>query len=511
MKPSLINLFLLPTLIAGLGLILAGRAAAQTFTTLYTFSAASGSYPILTNSDGASPYGGLTLSGNTLYGTAPYGGTNAQGTVFAVNTDGTGFTNLHTFTGNSGSSPYVVTNSDGANPWAGLILSGNTLYGTAVGGGTNGEGTVFAVNTDGSAFANLHSFPGYPSDGANPWAGLILSGNTLYGTALAGGTNGNGTVFAVNTNGTGFTTLYSFAAGSGSLPYQYTNSDGAWPQAGLILSGNTLYGTTRGGGTNGNGTVFAVNTEGTGFTNLHTFTANSGSSPYVVTNSDGANPWAGLILSGNTLYGTAPYGSTNAQGTVFAVNTDGTGFTNLHIFSALSGSNQTNSDGASPFAGLTLWGNTLYGTAVGGGANGQGTLFAVNTDGTGFTNLHIFSALSGSNQTNSDGASPFAGLTLWGNTLYGTAQSGGANANGTVFSLSLAPQLTITPFGANVVLTWPTNVAGFDYSGFTLQSTTNLVSPSSWITNSPPPVVVNGQNTVTNPISAAQQFFRLIQ
>ena len=50
-------------------------------------------------------------------------------------------------------------------------------------------------------------------------------------------------------------------------------SDGSYPYAGLILSGNTLYGTTIDGGSSGNGTVFAVNTDGTGFTNLHSFTA----------------------------------------------------------------------------------------------------------------------------------------------------------------------------------------------------------------------------------------------
>jgi hypothetical protein len=43
------------------------------------------------------------------------------------------------------------------------------------------------------------------------------------------------------------------------------------------------------------------------------------------------------------------------------------------------------------------------------------------------------------------------------------------------------------------------------------QSTTNLGSPAVWTTNSLVPVVVNGQNTVTNPISGTQQFFRLIQ
>ena len=71
---------------------------------------------------------------------------------------------------------------------------------------------------------------------------MILSGNTLYGTATDGGSSGNGTVFAVNTDGTGFTNLHSFTA----LDLYYTNSDGANPYAGLILSGNTLYGTAHG-------------------------------------------------------------------------------------------------------------------------------------------------------------------------------------------------------------------------------------------------------------------------
>ncbi len=65
--------------------------------------------------------------------------------------------------------------------------------------------------------------------------------------------------------------------------------------------------------------------------------------------------------------------------------------------------------------------------------------------------------------------------------------------------------LTITPFGTSIVLRWPTNA-----TGLTLQSTTNLASPA-WITNSPLPVLVNGQNTVTNPIPRTQQFFRLSQ
>jgi uncharacterized repeat protein (TIGR03803 family) len=102
-------------------------------------------------------------------------------------------------------------------------------------------------------------------------------------------------------------------------------------------------------------------------------------------------------------------------------------------------------------------------------------------------------------------------LILSGNTLYGTTYKGGSSGDGTVFSLSFPPpQLTIIPSRPYVILTWPTNYAGFNYSGYTLQSTTNLVSPV-WGTVSPGPVLVNGQNTVTNPFSGAQQFFRLSQ
>jgi uncharacterized repeat protein (TIGR03803 family) len=507
MKASIRNLALPAALIATLGLMPVGQLTAQTFTTLHGFT---------NDSANAIPVAGLTISGNTLYGTATDTRANStnNGMLFAVNTDGTGFTNLYIFTATS--LTFYRTNSDGAKPYAGLILSGNTLYGTAEYGGSSGNGTVFAVNTDGSGFTNLHNFtaiPGSPdtnSDGANPYARLILSGDTLYGTAQGGGSSGNGTVFAVNTDGTGFTNLHSFALGAKDSHLSYTNSDGASPTAGLISSGNTLYGTAEYGGSSGKGTVFAVNTDGTRFTNLHSFGPLSGSNN---TNSDGANPIAGLILSGNTLYGTAIFGGSSGAGTVFAVNTNGTIFMPLHSFTAHSSSG-TNRDGANPVASLILTGNTLYGTAADGGSSGSGTVFALNTDGTGFTNLHSFPVAIGDpfsgQYTNGDGANPIAGLILSGNTLYGTAEFGGSSGNGTVFSLSLglvsAPQLSIIPSGTNVILTWPTNAAGF-----ILQSTTNLVSPAVWSTNLPSPVVVNGQNTVTNAISGMRKFYRLSQ
>src|SRR5947208_3509350 len=94
-------------------------------------------------------------------------------------------------------------------------------------------------------------------------------------------------------------TLYTFTP---ALYPSYANSNGAFPRAGLVLSSNVLYGTAYGGGNSGNGVVFKISTDGTGYAIVYNFTATSGSSP--PHNSDGANPSAGLILSANTLYGT---------------------------------------------------------------------------------------------------------------------------------------------------------------------------------------------------------------
>ena len=114
MKTRMQNPFLLPALMAALGLMLADRATAQTFTTLHNFTG---------GSDGGNLNAGLILSGKTLYGAADSGGSGGNGTVFSLNTNGTGFTVLHSFTALASE-----TNSDGAAPAAGLILSDNTLY-----------------------------------------------------------------------------------------------------------------------------------------------------------------------------------------------------------------------------------------------------------------------------------------------------------------------------------------------------------------------------------------------
>jgi len=471
-------------------LIFAGNSSAQTFTTLHNFSSRN-------TQPGYANYAEMVISSGTLYGTTDLGGVYGNGMIYSLNVDGTAFTNVYSF-----STLNNHTNNDGAGPLAGVVVFSNMLYGTTGGGGTNGSGAIFAISTNGTSLKTLYCFSLTQgsslsnNDGYLPVGGLLLSGNTLYGTTFYGGTNGNGVIFSIRTDGTEFVDLYSFTAG-------VINNDGGGPEGVLTKSGSTLYGTTSEGGTNGNGTIFTIKIDGTGFTNLHNFgTTSARAGSGVVTNNDGANPSGRLTLFGDTLYGTAWEGGTNGNGTVFALNTNGTGFTVLHTFSGRSPT--TNSDGGDPGGDVILFGSTLYGAASQGGQNGNGTLFSLATNGTGFVTLHNFSAGS---TTNSEGIDAFAGLIISGNTLYGDTTSGGTNGFGTVFSFSLPPppQLEINYSGTNVILTWPSNSVGL-----ILQATTNL-SPAVWSAAFPAPAVVEGQNTVTNPILNASMFYRLSQ
>lgn len=91
MKNRIKQSFALSVLVAVRGSAMIGHAPAQTFKTLYSFTAGA------TNLDGAYPQDGLILSGNTLYGATWHGGSGGNGTVFALQTDGTAFRTLHVF------------------------------------------------------------------------------------------------------------------------------------------------------------------------------------------------------------------------------------------------------------------------------------------------------------------------------------------------------------------------------------------------------------------------------
>ena len=143
---------------------------------------------------------------------------------------------------------------------------------------------------------------------------------------------------------------------------------------------------------------------------------------------DGANSM-GPLLSDKTgnFYGTTLGGGNGGYGTVFKIASDGTE-TTLHSF--------TFEDGDEPIGGLIqdMSGN-FYGTTYGGGGSNSGTVFELAPDGT-ETVLHSFTG-------GSDGGSPQAALIMdKAGNLYGTTGTGGDTNDcypvgcGTVFELA---------------------------------------------------------------------------
>ncbi len=352
----------------------------SSFTTLFSFSGRAGK----------APYAALIAAGGTLYGTTYGGGTNEGGTAFSFVPSGAHRV-LHSFKGGS----------DGSSPEASLLDVDGTFYGTTVnGGGPGDEGTVFTVSAAGNESV-LYRFRG-GRDGANPYAGLVRAGGTLYGTTAGGGTKSLGTVFTISSSGRE-TVLHSFGK---------RVRDGATPAAPLTPFRGTLYGTTSFGGafcaTAGCGTVFAISPQGTERV-LYSFGGGN----------DGAMPAAPLTVLKSTLYGTTRAGGASNDGTVFAITPNG----KVRILHAFKGG----ADGAAPL-GLTAVGDTLYGVTSGGGSRRNGTIFTIAASG----DERVLYAFKGG----SDGAMPEGGLLSAGGKLYGTTAAGGSSGAGTIFSIA---------------------------------------------------------------------------
>jgi uncharacterized repeat protein (TIGR03803 family) len=230
-----------------------------------------------------------------LYGTTSGGGSTGWGIVFAINRNASNYRILHFFSGMTG---------DGG-PIAALIqASDGALYGTTSGGrrASGYGGTLFTVDTNGGGYAVLHSFTN-SSDGADPESALLeASDGALYGATVTGGSYGYGTLFSLNKNGSGYHLLHHF-----NYP-----GDGVTPYCALVEGPDgALYGTTDGGGTDGAGTVFKLNKDGSNYSILHNFSTNG---------IDGLGPVAGLFLAANGIfYGTTFAGGQAGMGTVFRI------------------------------------------------------------------------------------------------------------------------------------------------------------------------------------------------
>jgi len=367
------------------------------------------------DNNGQYPNALLEGSDGPLYGTTGWGGAYATGTVFKINKDGSGYTVLHSF-GN--------TNGDGKNPTSLIQANDGTLYGTT--GSQRGDtGTVFKIHIDGSGYTVLYSFGKTSGDGLNPTTLLEGGDNALYGTTVYGGAYTNGTVFKINRDGSAYNLLHSFGN---------CDTDGQNPLAGLAMSKDgTYYGTTFTGGPY-TGTLFRIKSDGSNYAVLYGFGAPS---------EDASLPSALIEGTGGLLYGTTIFGGANNVGTVFKVGRDGNGYSLLFSFT-------TNViDGHRPKSIVQGSDSALYGTTSEGGNGrcydalglsvGCGTVFKLNTDGTGYMVLHSFGGAG-----SVDGEFPNGVVEGSDGMLYGTTSQGGTGWGGP-FLKSVKTEAT-TPF-----------------------------------------------------------------
>jgi uncharacterized repeat protein (TIGR03803 family) len=204
-----------------------------------------------------------------------------------------------------------------------------------------------------------------------------------------------------------------------------------------------------------------------------------------------------LVLSGNTLFGTTEYGGSGGNGTIFSVDTNGANFAVLHNFAA------DVSQGNNRKTGLALSGNTLCGMATTGGSQGQGTIFSLSTNGTGFAVIHNFNGGSVQWPAVRSGV-------IWGKSFYDIKCVGGYWGGGTLFSQQLAPSSTMSGIVARPDGSVTMNCAGYAGCAYLVQVATNLALPV-WQTVSTNVADTNGvwQFTDNSAGGCPTRFYRL--
>ncbi len=339
----------------------------------------------------------VTIVGDVIYGVANNGLPDMGfdgGFIFRINSDGTGFRIIKNFT----------VKTEGLIPNSPLAVAGTVIYGTTLRGGSASQGTVFKINTDGTAYTILKSFSRIP-DG-RPDSGLRLDGSTLYGSLSAATTLGDGGIFRIGTDGQNYLVYSSRATaipqlfpnappliasgriiGSGSLNqipaivqglpeliggcgviYSVAMNDigltplrvfpddalGCTPAL-LVENSGWLYGTSDSTSSFSLGSVFRIKSDGTGFQTLHAFSA---------TNQTGYKPAPSLAVLNGMIYGAASAGGPSNSGALYRLNTDGT---DTELVASFSNSAGTPS---SPY-GVAATATHLYGGALVNGSGGS--------------------------------------------------------------------------------------------------------------------------------------------
>jgi len=332
---------------------------------------------------------------------------------------------------------------DGFSPSRLAPDGAGNFYGTTRGGGLHGGGTIFELRRRANRsykFETLYSFCAQQ----NCFDGQLISGppvidtaGNLYGTALAGGETGyNGDVWKFNRRRGTVKVLHSFCVDD--------CLDGAEPMAaltyaaaasGTLYDGKApLYGVAPFGGADFQGTVFQLTPDqrSWNFQVLYSFCPSHNCA-------GGAVPNGPLLPDASgSLYGVTYGGGSMGKGALYKVSPSGGSWNETVLYSFCQAADCA--DGQEPGGSLALDGaGHLFGTASAGGNScspsnvGCGVAFRLGPDGT-QTVLHSFCAKANC----ADGATPFdAPFITASGDLIGTAQFGGhASSEGVVWQLS---------------------------------------------------------------------------
>ena len=366
-----------------------------------------------TGGDGAGPLAGVTLRGGALFGTTWYGG-YGFGTVYQMTHAGSNWTTVPI---------YIFPNRTGPGgtmPDARVVFGPDShLYGPAA-GGINNAGVVFDLVPPVSFCKTvkcfwtenvLYSFSGSPDAGGPGEGDLIWDqhGN-MYGTTAGGGTYSNGTVYEMTKVGSNWTEtpIHSFSGPEGGQPFSGVTFD---------HKGN-LFGTTTSGGFFGYGTIYKLSQVSNQW---------QATKIYDFVNSEGPNN-AGLVVdSAGNLYGATQDGGTGGGGEIFELTANSYAFKVLYNFAGPLYS------GCGPNRNLTLDSSgNLYGATSCDGAYQKGNVFKLTKTGESWVYTSLYDFTGGD-----DGAVPISSVTIDADgTLYGTTSAGGgSNGRGTVWRI----------------------------------------------------------------------------
>lgn len=444
--------------------------------------------------DGANPTGELVKGADGyLYGTTSSGGTNSYGTIFKISVSGDFSVIKH-----------LSYTTDGAHPYGHLTLaSDGNFYGITYNGGSTGAGTIFKL-TPGGVYSVIHTLT-LATEGANCYSSLTEgSDGNLYGTTYGGGQYSYGTVFKVTKGGT-LTVIKQLNAADGTHPqsdiieakdgnfygtcynggqfstgviFKITkagvysvvknfspSADGGYPYGGLMLdTDGSLYGITSYSGSKGGGTVYKFTTAGAysvihpidynteGNTSYSALVKGNDGSLYAMTSAGGTYNF-GTIFKTTTggsftvvanfngaVLGNAPYSSfIKGKDSAYYCTTSAGGAYGYGSIVKICGGKATalfsfnkSANGAYPKGDLLLASDgNFYGMTSSGGTNGVGTIFKITSGG----NLSVLRHFNGT----ADGANPYGSLIQGKDGfLYGMSSSGGSNNGGTIFKINIS-------------------------------------------------------------------------